>query len=135
MSRGAVSIAYTQSLLFIALLTAFIVCLSQNFHLVSAILTWYCYDYLTPSDFNLAITAGPDWAPYQHGISTSRYSDALSFQAPATLFSFAFLEAKFRGRSVKPVLFAVVAIAVAVSVVWGYGMTRDQIEIQNRLSH
>jgi hypothetical protein len=203
MSRGAVGIAYTQSLFCIALLTAFIVCLSLNFHLVffdlihgnpnrtlgnvlimmtaeaaligfiavigallvfsvpqifqaalvnlcnqiwgndgrfaalvalpfTAILTWYCYDYLTPSNINLGINAGPEWTPYQHGISTSRYLGALSFQAPATLFSFAFLEARFRGRSVKPVLFTVLAIAVTFSIAWGYAMTRDQIELQNR---
>jgi hypothetical protein len=203
MSRDAVNIAYTQSLFCIALSTAFLVCLSLNFHLVffdliqgnpgrtldnvlemmtveaaligsiaaigallvftvpqifqavlvnlcnqiwgnngrfaalvalpfTAILTWYCYDYLTPSDINLGINTTPDWEPYQHGISASRYLGALAFQAPATLFSFAYLEARFRGRSVKPVLLAVLAMAVAVSVVAGYGMTPNQVEIQNR---
>jgi hypothetical protein len=203
MSRGAVNIAYTQSLFWIALLTAFVVCLSFDFHLVffdlihgnpnrpldnvllmmtvqaalfgfitvigallvftvpqifqavlvnlcnriwgsrgrfaalvalpfTAILTWYCYDYLTPSDFNLGINEGADWTPYQHGISTSRYLGALSFQTPATLFSFTYFEARYRGRSARLLLLAVLTIAVAVSVVCGYKMTRDQIKLQQQ---
>jgi hypothetical protein len=68
---------------------------------VTAVLTWYCYDYLTP-DFNLGINADPDWTPYQHGISIAHYQGALLFQAPVTLFSFLYLDAGFRGASSGP---------------------------------
>jgi magnesium-transporting ATPase (P-type) len=34
---------------------------------MAAVLSWYCYDYLTPSDINLGI--GPEWRPYQHGLT------------------------------------------------------------------
>jgi hypothetical protein len=40
---------------------------------ITATLAWYCYDYLTPTDVNLGINAGPDWMPYQHGLSLQRY--------------------------------------------------------------
>ena len=63
---------------------------------LTAVATWYCYDYLT-IDFTLGINAGPDWTPYQHGISISRYMKALAFQTPITLFSLLFIDAKFRG--------------------------------------
>src|ERR1700753_2910611 len=36
----------------------------------TAILTWYCYDYLTPSNL---CCAGNCMEPYEHGISVSRY--------------------------------------------------------------
>ncbi len=54
---------------------------------VTAVITWYCFDYLTPPSFNLGINQGPGWEPYKHGLTTTRYLTALAFQAPATLFS------------------------------------------------
>ncbi len=99
---------------------------------ITAILTWYWWDYLTPSDLGLGITAPPDWTPYQHGISTSRYLGALAFQAPATLLSFLYLDAKVRGRSVRPVLYGAIAIAFGISIYWGHVMTQDQIRFQER---
>ena len=58
---------------------------------MTAVITWYPYDYLTPSDFNLGINDGPDWQPYQHGLTAARYLSALACQTPATLFSVAYV--------------------------------------------
>lgn len=54
---------------------------------VASVLTWYCYDYLTPSDLNLSINAGADWRPYQHGLTLQRYLLTLLCQAGVTAFS------------------------------------------------
>jgi len=96
---------------------------------LTAILTWYCYDYLTPSDVNLGINAGPDWSPYQHGISVARYMGALAFQAPITLFSFLYVDASFRGASKWPVLIAAVVITIAIAGIFGYVTAQQQIEL------
>jgi hypothetical protein len=98
---------------------------------LTAILTWYCYDYLTPSDVNLGINAGPDWTPYQHGISISRYMGAFSFQAPITLFSFLYIDAGFRGASKWPVLIAALAITIGIGGIWGYVTAQEQIELMS----
>lgn len=52
-----------------------------------AVLSWYCYDYLTPSDVNLGINCGPEWRPYQHGITMDRYLIMLGIQLFVTLLS------------------------------------------------
>lgn len=80
---------------------------------LTAVLTWYCYDYLTPSDLVLGINAGPDWRPYQHGISMARYMGALAFQTPVTLFGFLYIDAGFRGTSRWPLLIAASVITIA----------------------
>jgi hypothetical protein len=98
---------------------------------LTAILTWYCYDYLTPSDLGLGISAGPDWTPYRHGISISRYMKALAFQAPVTLFSLLYIDAGFRGASKWPVLIAALVITIAGGGVWGYATAQQQIELQS----
>jgi hypothetical protein len=92
---------------------------------LTAVLTWYCYDYLTPTDFNLGINVGPDWSPYQHGLSISRYMRTLAIQAPVTLFSF---DAGFRGGSKKPLLMAVLALAVVVGGILGHENAQQQFQ-------
>ncbi len=81
---------------------------------ITAIVTWYCYDYLTPTDFNLGINTPADWTPYKHGISGIRYLVALAAQAAVTLFSVFFLEAtrvkKFRGHLVTTLLIVAVVL-------------------------
>ena len=91
---------------------------------LTAVLTWYCYDYLTPSDFGLGFNTGPDWRPYQHGISIARYLGALTFQAPVTLFSFLYAEADFRGVYKRPILIAALVATITGGGIWGYGMAR-----------
>jgi hypothetical protein len=96
---------------------------------LAAVLTWYCYDYLTPSDFNLGINAGPDWTPYQHGISISRYLGALTFQAPVTLFGLMYVDAGFRGASRWLILTAALTIAIVVGGLFGYVTAQEQIAL------
>jgi hypothetical protein len=98
---------------------------------LTAILTWYCYDYLTPSDVGLGINAGPAWTPYQHGISISRYLGALAFQIPVTLFSFLYINAGFRGTSKWPIVAAALTLTIASGGIWGYVTAQQQISLQS----
>jgi hypothetical protein len=96
---------------------------------LTAVLTWYSYDYLTPSDLELGITAGPNWTPYQHGISVTRYMKALAFQSPVTLFSFLYIDAGFRGASKWPFVIAALVIAIAAGGIWGYVTAQQLIKL------
>jgi hypothetical protein len=58
---------------------------------MTALITWYAFDYLIPSYTPLATTYAPDWQPYQHGLTPARYLGALAYQTPATLFSVAYV--------------------------------------------
>jgi len=58
---------------------------------MTAVITWYAFDFLMPSYTPLAITYAPDWQPYQHGLTPARYLAALAYQTPATLFSVAYV--------------------------------------------
>jgi hypothetical protein len=84
---------------------------------LTAVLTWYCYDYLTPS--NLCF-AGNCMEAYEHGLSIWRYMTALAIQTPVTLFSFLYCNTDLCGRSKKPVLLATLAIAIAIGGIYGY---------------
>jgi hypothetical protein len=84
---------------------------------VTAVVTWYCYDYLTPSN---VCFGGCDMPLYEHGISISRYLKALAFQIPITLFSFLYFAAGLRGAPKWPLIAAALAIAVVAGGVWGY---------------
>jgi hypothetical protein len=95
---------------------------------LTAVLTWYCYDYLTPTDISRGVNTGTDWIPYQHGLSISRYIKTLAIQALVTLFSFLYFEAGFRGGSRKPVLVAALATAVVIGAIWGYMKAQDQFQ-------
>lgn len=50
----------------------------------AAVVTWYCYDYLTPSNFNLGINIVE---MYQHGLTLDRYLATLGIQVLVTSFS------------------------------------------------
>jgi len=86
---------------------------------ITAVLTWYCYDYLTPSI-----------PPYEHGISGLGYLAALASQTAVTAFSALYFEARIGGRTKKPVLAAAVAIVLLAGGIWGYRMSQDQIQLQ-----
>jgi hypothetical protein len=58
---------------------------------MTALITWYAFDYFIPSYTPLAITYAPDWQPYQHGLTPARYLATLAYQTPATLFSVAYV--------------------------------------------
>jgi hypothetical protein len=80
---------------------------------ITAVLSWYCYDYLTPNEFHFA-KFGPAWAPYQHGISIARYLAALAVQTPATLFAFLYFEADRQHRAKAPIVIAAFVVAIAI---------------------
>ena len=84
---------------------------------LTAVLPWYCYDYLTPS--NLCF-AGNCMEPYEHGLSGSRYMMTLVIQTPITLFGFLYFDAGLRGASKRPVVVAALAIAVVIGGIWGF---------------
>jgi hypothetical protein len=77
----------------------------------------------------LGINAGPDWTPYQHNISISRYLGGLAFQTPITLFSFLYIDTSFRGASKWPVLIAALVITIMIGGIWGYVTAQQQIEL------
>lgn len=84
---------------------------------LTAVLTWYCSDYLTPS--NLCF-AGNCMEAYEHGLSISRYMTALAIQTPITLFTLLYFNTDLSGRSKKPVLLAALAIAIVIGGLSGY---------------
>lgn len=84
-----------------------------------SIVTWYCYDYLTPTDFNLGINEGADWQPYQHGMNASRYLVAFFGQAVVTVFTLLYFEATLRGRSRKTVVLGGLLLATMIGVYLG----------------
>ncbi len=94
---------------------------------LTAVLTWYCYDYLTPSDIKLAISGGRDLTPHQHGLTTSRYIMTLAIQTPITLFSFLYFETGTHGRSKKPILIAALAAAIVVGTIQGFGAAQMKL--------
>jgi hypothetical protein len=96
---------------------------------LTAVLTWYCFDYLTPTDFNLGINEGPDWTPYRHGISMARYLTSIGFQAPVTLFGFLYFDAGLKGRARKPVIIAALAIAFVLGAISGFEAAQRQIQL------
>jgi heme/copper-type cytochrome/quinol oxidase subunit 4 len=77
---------------------------------ITAVLTWYCYDYLTPNEFHFGARIGL----YQNGISIARYLAALAVQTPVTLFAFLYFEADRHRRSKAPILIAALAVAIAI---------------------
>jgi hypothetical protein len=81
---------------------------------ITAVLTWYCYDYLTPDDFHFGAKFGPGSEPYQNGISVARYLAALAVQTPLTLFAFLCFEADRHHRSKAPIVIAALVVAIAI---------------------
>jgi hypothetical protein len=92
---------------------------------LTAVLAWYCYDYLTPS--NLCF-AGNCMEPYEHGLSPSRYATTLAIQTPITLLSSLYLNANISGRSKTRLLLAALAVALIVGGIRGYFMARGQFQ-------
>lgn len=91
---------------------------------ITAVLTWYCYDYLTPNEFHFGARMGPASEPYQNGISIARYLAALAVQTPITLFAFLYLEADRHRRRKAPLLIAALVVAIAMGGIWIYIRTR-----------
>ncbi|ODP32708.1 hypothetical protein [Pandoraea sp. ISTKB] len=85
-----------------------------------SIVTWYCYDYLTPTNFNIGINEGADWVPYRNGITLKRYLLALACQGVVTAFSILYFDAGVRNRSKKPVLLGILVLAIIVGATLGH---------------
>jgi hypothetical protein len=86
---------------------------------VTAVLTWYCYDYLTPT-----IADG-----YKHGISLVRYLRSMGYQAPVTLFGCLYFDTSVRGRARWPIVVAAAGVASLVGAIWGYEAAQQQIQL------
>ncbi|WP_210453769.1 hypothetical protein [Pantoea ananatis] len=96
-----------RSCLFVALATPLV-----------TIVTWYSYDYLTPTNFSFV---GADWVPpYQHGISFTRYFLTLAYQCMVTAFSLLYFDFGVRKRSKKSVLLGTLFLAIIAGALWGY---------------
>lgn len=91
-----------------------------------AILSWYCYDYLTPSDFNLGINEGADWVPYQHGLTIQRFWVMLGLQSFVTIFSIVRLRFEIGGHNLAKKRFLLSAIGFASIVGIAAGMLKTQ---------
>ncbi len=85
---------------------------------LTAILTWYCWDCLTP--VSLLISQSPADTLYRHGLTRGRYFGALAFQAPATLFSVAYDVARTARRTRRALTLLALLAAVTAGVVLGW---------------
>jgi len=92
---------------------------------LTAVLTWYCYDYLTPS--NLCF-AGNCMEAYEHGLSLPRYATTLVVQAPITVFSLLYFNAGFSGHSKKSILLAALAVTLVAGGIRGYLTANNQFQ-------
>ena len=86
-----------------------------------AILSWYCYDYLTPSDLNFGIDESSDWSPYHHGLTIQRFLVMLGLQFFVAIFSMVLLRFESVGHNIakKRFLFFAIVFASIVGVVAG----------------
>jgi hypothetical protein len=96
---------------------------------VAAAITWYSYDYLTPSDFNLAINEGPDWQPYQHGITVTRYLGAIAAQLPISVFSAIHVSTVDYPFYRRALVVSSLTLAVVGGATWGYRLAAADIQL------
>lgn len=95
---------------------------------VTAVVTWYCYDYLFAPFFSFGANQGPAWKPHQHGLTATRYLGALAFQAPATMFSAAYAAAEMGRLSRKAVLLLALVAAVITGGIMGHHLAEQQYQ-------
>ena len=94
---------------------------------IASFITWYCWDYLTPTDFDLAINTGPDWEPYQHGITLWRYANTLCWQTPVTVFSLLYYKTPLGLLSRKRLVGAMFFTSCVLGAAAGYVTAESQI--------
>jgi hypothetical protein len=99
---------------------------------ISGVVTWYCFDYLTPSNIDLGINEGPDWTPYQHGISPLRFVVATGIQAVVTTFTLAYCGTRNRRPVRKQFLLAVLLITILGGIALGYRSAKVQYQFLDR---
>lgn len=97
-------------------------------HWISAIITWYAFDYLTPSNIMLGINADSDWRPYEHGLTPTRYLSAFAAQAAATLFTIAYAKTIAKRRSRAALIGYALVAAIVIGA--GFGYCRALIQYQ-----
>jgi hypothetical protein len=97
---------------------------------VAAILSWYCFDYLTPSNFNLGINEGPEWTPYQHGLTIRRYLITLAIQTALTLFTLLGLGLEIgpRRNAKRFLSLTLLTLATLTGLIWGYEAAKGQFQ-------
>ena len=96
---------------------------------MTAVITWYAFDYFIPTNVPHATTAGSgDWQPYQHGLTTARYLTALGCQTPATLFNIAYVAATGTRFSRKSVVRLGFVAAILAGGFAGYGDAKGQYQ-------
>lgn len=95
---------------------------------ISSIISWYCFDYLTPSNFNLAINEGGEWTPYKHGISLHRFLAMTIIQATVTTFTLAYSSIRHRRIFRKRLLLALFIVTILVGIAFGYHRAKVQEE-------
>jgi hypothetical protein len=88
---------------------------------LTAVITWYCYEYCTPTAFRVADSI--DWEPYQYGLTISRYLKSFAIQLPSTLFSYLYWKTKRSTRSRVAVVASGIAFAAIAGLIWGYWLT------------
>ncbi len=83
---------------------------------LATILSWYCFDYLTPTG-GLAIDDA-DTVPFEHGLTIKRYLIMLCFQTYITIFSFTRLKLEINNNKVakKRLLIAMICITSVIVV-------------------
>ncbi|MBN3722588.1 hypothetical protein [Burkholderia sp. Ac-20379] len=101
------------------------VCIGLLVPLLSVV-TWYCYDYLTPSDVILGIDAGPDWVPYRHGLTLHRYLATLKYQSAVTAFNLLYFEVLTFHRSKKILVSILILVAIIVGMTMGHQKAVEQ---------
>ena len=85
---------------------------------ITTVVTWYCWEYLTPTDFNLGINDGPEWRPYQHGLTWLRYIKTLGFQAPVTLFCLLYCDAHVLKSLKRQIIVMTFMLAIIAGIVY-----------------
>lgn len=91
---------------------------------LTCVLTWYCWEYFTPAELGF-LNSDPDWEPFQHGMTVSRYVASLEWQTPVTLFSYAYYRAPFGPLSKKRIVIAGLTLAALAGVVQGVLTAKD----------
>ena len=85
---------------------------------ISAVVSWYCYDYLVPNNPGFIFDA-PEDELFHHGLTVSRYLTILGIQAAISIFSVTrFIFAEKYTRSVKALFFLAL---ITVAVLYGVG--------------
>jgi hypothetical protein len=84
---------------------------------LATILSWYCFDYLTPTG-GLAINDDADTIPFEHGLTIKRYLIMLCIQTSITVFSFTRLKFEISNNKVakKRLFIAMICIASVIGV-------------------